>query len=330
MKKRKLGKSEIEVSAIGLGCMGMSQSFGPLPEKKDAISFIHAAVDRGVNFFDTAEVYGQSHHNEELVGEALAPFKGKVLIATKFGIKVIGGKQVLDSKPDVIRQSVDGSLKRLKIETIDLIYQHRVDPNVPIEEVAGVMQDLIREGKIRHWGLSEAGVETIRRAHAVQPLTAIESEYSMMWRSPEKELLPAIEELGIGFVPFAPLGKGFLTGTIDKNTTFGTDDFRSKQPRFQSENLEVNQVLVDLIKQVAAEKKATPAQIALAWVLAQKPWIVPIPGTRKLERLEENLGAVDVELTAKELTDLNDALSSIEVLGDRYPAGSEYANRTGK
>ncbi|MBO1511291.1 aldo/keto reductase [Metabacillus bambusae] len=330
MKKRKFGKSGLEVSAIGLGCMGMSQSFGPLPEKKDAISLIHAAVERGVNFFDTAEVYGKNHHNEELVGEALAPFKGKVLIATKFGIKMVDGKQVLDSKPEVIRKSVEGSLKRLKIETIDLYYQHRVDPNVPIEEVAGVVQDLIKEGKIRHWGLSEAGVESIRRAHAVQPLTAVESEYSMMWRSPEVELLPTLEELGIGFVPFAPLGKGFLTGTIDKNTTFGSDDFRSKQPRFQSENLEANQVLVDLIKNVAAEKDATPAQIALAWVLAKNSWIVPIPGTRKLERLEENIGAVDVDLTTEELSDLNNALKEINVLGDRYPSGSDYAKRVSK
>jgi aryl-alcohol dehydrogenase-like predicted oxidoreductase len=330
MQNRKLGKSGLEVSAIGLGCMGMSQSFGPLPEKKDAISLIHAAVERGVNFFDTAEVYGQSHHNEELVGEALAPFKGKVLIATKFGIKVVDGRQVLNSKPEVIKQSVEGSLKRLKVETIDLYYQHRVDPNVPIEEVAGVIQDLMKEGKIRYWGLSEAGVETIRRAHVVQPLTAVESEYSMMWRSPEKELLITLEELGIGFVPFAPLGKGFLTGTIDKNTAFGSDDFRSKQPRFQSENLEANQVLVDLIKKVAAEKNATPAQIALAWVLAQKPWIVPIPGTRKLERLEENLGAVDIELTQDELSDLHEALSKIEISGDRYPVSSDYAKRAGK
>jgi aryl-alcohol dehydrogenase-like predicted oxidoreductase len=330
MKTRMLGKNGPEVSAIGLGCMGMSQSFGPIPEKKDAISLIHAAIERGVDFFDTAEVYGQAHHNEELVGEALAPFKGKVFIATKFGIKVVDGKQVLDSKPEVIKRSVEGSLKRLKVETIDLYYQHRVDPNVPIEEVAGVMQDLIKEGKIRFWGLSEAGVDTIRRAHAVQPLTAVESEYSMMWRSPEKELLPTLEELGIGFVPFAPLGKGFLTGTIDKNTTFGNDDFRSKQPRFQSENLEANQILVDLIKEVANEKKATPAQIALAWVLAQKSWIVPIPGTRKLERLEENLGALDIELAIEDVTHLNDALSKIEIVGDRYPAGSDYAKRAGK
>lgn len=330
MQTRQLGKSGLEVSAIGLGCMGMSQSFGPLPEKKDAIALIHAAVERGVNFFDTAEVYGQSHHNEELVGEALRSFKGKVLIATKFGIKIVDGKQVLNSNPGMIRESVEGSLKRLQIDTIDLYYQHRVDPHVPIEEVAGLMQDLIKEGKIRHWGLSEAGVETIRRAHAIQPLAAVESEYSMMWRSPEEELLPTLEELGIGFVPFAPLGKGFLTGTIDKNTIFGSDDFRSKQPRFQADNLEANQVVVELIKKVAAQKNATPAQIALSWVLAQKPWIVPIPGTRKLERLEENIGAVDVKLTAEDLNELNDALAKIKVLGDRYPVGSDYAKRTGK
>ncbi|MFH5185025.1 aldo/keto reductase [Paenibacillus sp. TAB 01] len=330
MQKRKLGKSGLEVSAIGLGCMGMSQSFGPLPDKNDAIYLIHAAVERGVNFFDTAEVYGQAHHNEELVGEALAPFKGKVVIATKFGIQTVNGKQVLDSKPEVIRRSIEGSLRRLRIETIDLYYQHRVDPQVPIEEVAGVIQDLIKEGKIRHWGLSEAGVETVRRAHAVQPLAAVESEYSMMWRSPEQELLPVLEELGISLVPFAPLGKGFLTGTIDKNAKFGSDDFRSKQPRFQSENLEANQALVELIKQAAAEKQATPAQIALAWVLAQKPWIVPIPGTRKLERLKENIGAADIEMTQEELTDLNAALSRIEIVGDRYPAGSDYSKRAGK
>ena len=329
MQKRKLGKSGLEVSAIGLGCMGMSYGYGPASDKKEMISLIHKAIDLGVTFFDTAEVYGP-YVNEELLGEALAPFKGKVVIATKFGIKMVDGKQVLDSKPETIRQSVEGSLKRLKVETIDLYYQHRVDPNVPIEEVAGVIQDLIKEGKIRHWGLSEAGVETIRRAHAIQPLTAIQSEYSMMWRSPEEELLPTLEELGIGFVPFSPLGKGFLTGKIDKNSTFDSSDFRSIVPRFKPENLEANQVLVELIKKVAAEKNATPAQIALAWVLAQKPWIVPIPGTRKLERLEENLGAVDVELTQEELSDLNKALSKIEISGDRYPAGSEYANRTGK
>ncbi|MBN2910277.1 aldo/keto reductase [Polycladomyces sp. WAk] len=329
MQKRKLGKSGLEVSAIGLGCMGMSYGYGPAPEKKEMISLIQAAVERGVTFFDTAEVYGP-YVNEELVGEALAPFKGEVVIATKFGIKMVNGKQVLDSKPEHIRQSVEGSLKRLKVEAIDLYYQHRVDPNVPIEEVAGVIQDLIKEGKVKHWGLSEAGVETIRRAHSVQPLAAVQSEYSLWWRSPEEELLPTLEELGIGFVPFSPLGKGFLTGKIDKNTTFADSDFRSIVPRFKPENLEANQVLVELIKKVAARKNATPAQIALAWVLAQKPWIVPIPGTRKLERLEENLGAVDVELTLEELSDLNDALSKIEILGDRYPAGSEYANRVGK
>jgi len=329
MEKRKLGKSGLEVSAIGLGCMGMSYGYGPASDKKEMISLIHAAVDRGVTFFDTAEVYGP-YINEELVGEALAPFKGKVVIATKFGIKMVNGKQVLDSKPETIRKSVEGSLKRLKVETIDLYYQHRVDPNVPIEEVAGVIQDLIKEGKVRHWGLSEAGVQTIRRAHAVQPLAAVQSEYSMMWRSPEEDLLPALEELGIGFVAFSPLGRGFLTGKIDKDTTFDESDFRRILPRFKPENLEANQVLVDLVKKIAARKNATPAQIALAWVLAQKPWIVPIPGTRKLDRLEENLGALDVELTSEELRDLNDALSKIEISGDRYPAGSEYANRVGK
>ena len=284
-------------------------------------------VDRGVTFFDTAEVYGP-FTNEELVGEALAPFKGKVVIATKFGIKMVNGKQVLDSNRST-STIVEGSLKRLKVEAIDLYYQHRVDPEVPIEEVAGVVKDLIKEGKVKHWGLSEAGVQTIRRAHAVQPLTAIQSEYSMMWRAPEEELLPTLEELGIGFVPFSPLGKGFLTGTIDKNTTFVSSDFRSIVPRFKPENLEANQVLVELIKKIAAGKNATPAQIALAWVLAQKPWIVPIPGTRKLERLEENLGAADVELTPEELSDLNDALPKIEISGDRYPSGSEYAKRQG-
>jgi len=329
MQKRLLGISGLEVSAIGLGCMGMSHGYGPASDKKEMISLIHAAIDRGVTFFDTAEVYGP-YVNEELVGEALAPFKGKVVIATKFGIKMVNGKQVLDSKPEHIRQSVEGSLKRLKVEAIDLYYQHRVDPDVPIEEVAGVVKDLIQEGKVKHWGLSEAGVQTIRRAHAVQPLTAIQSEYSMMWRTPEEELLPTLEELGIGLVPFSPLGKGFLTGTIDKNATFVESDFRSIVPRFKPENLEANQVLVELIKKIAAGKNATPAQIALAWVLAQKPWIVPIPGTRKLERLEENLGAVNVVLTPEELIDLNDALSKIEIAGDRYPAGSEYANRTGR
>ncbi|MFP5111769.1 aldo/keto reductase [Bacillaceae bacterium C204] len=327
MQKRKLGKNGLEVSAIGLGCMGMSHGYGPASDKKEMISLIHAAIDRGVTLFDTAEVYGP-YVNEELVGEALKPFKGKVVIATKFGIQMENGQQVLDSKPETIRQSVEGSLNRLKVDTIDLYYQHRVDPNVPIEEVAGVVQDLIKEGKVKHWGLSEAGVETIRHAHEVQPLTAIQSEYSMMWRSPEEQLLPTLEELGIGFVPFSPLGKGFLTGKIDKNATFDSSDFRSIVPRFKLENIEANQILVELIKKIAVEKDASPAQISLAWVLAQKPWIVPIPGTRKMERLEENLGAAEVGLTPEELHDLNDALSKIEISGERYPA--EYANRVGK
>lgn len=327
MQKRKLGKNGLEVSAIGLGCMGMSHGYGPASDKKEMISLIHEAIDRGVTFFDTAEVYGP-YVNEELVGEALAPFKGEVAIATKFGIQMVNGKQILDSKPEQIRKSVEGSLKRLKIDTIDLYYQHRVDPNVPIEEVAGVVQDLIKEGKVKYWGLSEAGVQTIRRAHKVHPLTAIQSEYSMMWRAPEEELFLTLEELGIGFVSFSPLGKGFLTGKIDKKATFADSDFRSIVPRFQPENIEANQVLIDLIQRIAGDKAVTPAQIALAWVLAQKPWIVPIPGTRKLERLEENLGAVEVDLTSKELADLNDTLSKIEISGERYPA--EYANRVGK
>ncbi|MGW9102622.1 aldo/keto reductase [Priestia megaterium] len=327
MQKRSLGKSGLEVSSIGLGCMGMSHGYGPAPDKKEMISLIHAAIDRGVSFFDTAEVYGP-YVNEELVGEALAPFKGNVVIATKFGIKIVNGKQVVESKPEQIRQSVEGSLKRLNVEAIDLYYQHRVDPDVPIEEVAGTVKDLIQEGKVKKWGLSEAGVKTIRRAHAVHQLSAIQSEYSMMWRSPEEELLPTLEELGIGFVPFSPLGKGFLTGKIDKNATFGKSDFRSIVPRFTPENLEANQVLIELINKIAVGKNATPAQISLAWVLAQKSWIVPIPGTRKLERLEENIGALDIELNTKELNDLNDALAKIEILGERYPA--EYANRVGK
>lgn len=327
MIKRRLGKSDLKVSSIGLGCMGMSYGYGPASDNKKMISLIHEAIDRGITFFDTAEVYGP-YVNEELVGEALAPFKGKVTIATKFGIQMKNGKQFIDSKPERIRQSIEGSLKRLQVDSIDLYYQHRVDPSVPIEEVAGVIQDLIREGKIKHWGLSEAGVETIQRAHAVHPLTAVQSEYSMMWRSPEDRLFPALEELGIGFVPFSPLGKGFLTGTINKDTTFGSSDFRSVVPRFKPENIEANQVLVDLVKKIAVEKDATPAQIALAWVLVQKPWIVPIPGTRKLDRLEENLGAADIELSPEELNDLKDALSKIEISGDRYP--TEYADRVGK
>jgi aryl-alcohol dehydrogenase-like predicted oxidoreductase len=327
MQKRKLGKSGLEVSALGLGCMGMSYGYGPAADKQEMVKLIRAAYERGVTFFDTAEVYGP-FTNEELVGEALAPCQGKVVIATKFGILMEGGKQVLNSRPEQIRHAVDGSLKRLQVETIDLYYQHRVDPAVPIEDVAGTVKNLIQEGKVKHWGLSEAGVQTIRRAHAVLPVTAVQSEYSMMWRQPEAELLPALEELGIGFVPFSPLGKGFLTGRFDKNAKFGSDDFRSIVPRFTAENLDANQVLVNLIKDIAKGKNATPAQIALAWVLAQKPWIAPIPGTRKLTRLEENLGAVDMELSADDLRVLNAALSKIDIAGDRYPA--EHAQRVGK
>lgn len=329
MKTRLLGNSGLEVSALGLGCMGMSYGYGPAADRQEMIALIRRAVERGVTFFDTAEAYGP-YANEELVGEALAPFKGEVVIATKFGILVDfeNGKQVLDSKPETIRKSVEGSLKRLGGEAIDLYYQHRVDPKVPIEEVAGTVKDLMGQGKVKHWGLSEAGAGTIRRAHAVLPVTAVQSEYSMMWRQPEEELLPTLEELGIGFVPFSPLGKGFLTGRFDKTASFGKDDFRSIVPRFTPENLDANQVLVDLVNRIAAAKKTTPAQIALAWVLAQKPWIVPIPGTTKLHRMEENLGAVDAALTADELRNLTVALSEIQVSGDRYPA--EYANRVGK
>lgn len=327
MEKRTLGNSGLEVSSLGLGCMGMSHGYGKASDKKEMRSLIHAAIDQGVTFFDTAEVYGP-YVNEELLGEALAPFKKQVIIATKFGIQMANNKQVLDSSPEQIRKSVEGSLKRLKVDTIDLYYQHRVDPNTPIEEVAGVLQDLIKEGKVKHWGLSEAGAETIRRAHAVQPVTAVQSEYSMMWRSPEKELFPTLESLGIGFVPFSPLGKGFLTGKIDKKATFNNNDFRSLVPRFEVEHMEANQVLIDLIGKFAAEKEATLPQVALAWVLAQKPWIVPIPGTRKLERLEENLAASEVQLTQNELSELNNALSKIEISGERYP--KEYAKRVGK
>ncbi|WP_238528354.1 aldo/keto reductase [Pseudodesulfovibrio mercurii] len=280
-----------------------------------------------MTFFDTAEVYGP-YVNEELVGEALAPFKGEVVVATKFGIRMIDGKQVLDARPETIRHSVEGSFKRLGVEAIDLYYLHRVDPEVPVEDVAGTVKDLVAQGKVKHWGLSEAGVETIRKAHAILPVTAIQSEYSMMWRQPEEELLPALEELGIGFVPFSSLGKGFLTGRFDKTATFGKDDFRSIVPRFSPENLDANQVLVDLVRRIAADKGVTPARIALAWVLAQKPWIVPIPGTTKLHRMEENVGAADVVLADGELADLNEALSQIEIFGDRYPA--EFAKRVGK
>ncbi len=327
MQQRKLGNSDLEVSAIGLGCMGMSFAYGPPADKEEMVQLIAGAVDSGVTFFDTAEVYGP-YSNEELVGEALASFKGRVTIATKFGIQIKDGKQVLDSKPATIRQAVEGSLKRLRVDVIDLYYLHRVDPEVEIEEVAGTVQDLIKEGKVRCWGLSEAGVQTIRRAHAVQPVAALQSEYSMMWRQPEEELLPTLEELGIGFVPFSPLGKGFLTGRFDRNSTFDSSDFRSIVPRFSTENLEENQVLVNLVQQIARDKNATPAQIALAWVLAQRPWIVPIPGTRKLDRLKENLGAANIEMTGDELSDINTALANIEISGDRYPA--EYAKRVGK
>jgi len=328
LKTRELGNSGLEVSAIGLGCMGMSFAYGPASDKKEMIKLIRSAVERGVTFFDTAEIYGP-FTNEELVGEALAPFRDEVVIATKFGFDFKDGKEAgLDSRPEHIKQAVEGSLKRLRIETIDLLYQHRVDPNVPIEEVAGAVKELIQEGKVKHWGLSEAGVQTIRRAHKILPLTAVQSEYSMWWRRPEEELLPTLEELGIGFVPFSPLGKGFLTGRFDKNSKLDSSDFRRIVPRFKPENLDANQVLVDLIKTVAAEKNATPAQIALAWLLAQKPWIVPIPGTRKLERLVENLGGVYVKLTSEELRDINSALSKITIAGDRYP--EELEKRTSR
>jgi aryl-alcohol dehydrogenase-like predicted oxidoreductase len=328
MQKRKLGKSGLEVSALGLGCMGMSMAYGPPADKKEMITLIGKAVERGITFFDTAELYGP-YTNEDLVGEALAPFRGRVAIATKFGIKVdANGQQVQDSRPERIRQSIEGSLKRLKVDTIDLYYQHRVDPNVPIEEVAGIVKDLIREGKVKHFGLSEAGVQTIRRAHAVQSVTAVESEYSLWWRRPEEELLPTVEELGIGFVPFSPLGKGFLTGKIDASTTFAKDDFRNIVPRFSAENREANQVLVGLLETLATQKKATAAQIALAWLLAQKPWIVPIPGTTKLHRLEENVGAAGIELSVEDLHRIADALSHIQIQGDRYPA--HLAARVGR
>jgi aryl-alcohol dehydrogenase-like predicted oxidoreductase len=327
MEKRKLGRSGLEVSALGLGCMGMSIAYGPPPDKQEMIALIRKAVERGVKFFDTAEIYGP-YTNEELVGEALAPFRGQVAIATKFGIKVDpSGQQVQDSRPERIRESVEGSLKRLRVDVIELYYQHRVDPNVPIEDVAGTVKDLIREGKVKHFGLSEPGVTTIRRAHAVQPVTAIQSEYSLWWRRPEEELLPTLEELGIGLVPFSPLGKGFLTGKIDENTTFVKSDFRNIVPRFAPEALKANQALVDLLRTIADRKKATPARIALAWLLAQKPWIVPIPGTTKLSRLEENIGATSVELTEGDLRDIDSAASKITIQGARYPEALE--KRTG-
>ncbi|MCU1314869.1 MAG: aldo/keto reductase [Candidatus Acidoferrum typicum] len=321
MQKRRLGKSNLEVSALGLGCMGMSFGYGPAVDKKDGISLIRAAVERGITFFDTAEVYGP-YTNEELVGEALAPFRGKVAIATKFGFKLdpnTGRQAGLDSRPEHIREVAEASLKRLRVDAIDLLYQHRVDPDVPIEDVAGAVKGLIREGKVKHFGLSEAGVQTIRRAHAVQPVTALQSEYSLWWREPEAEVIPTLEELGIGFVPFSPLGKGFLTGKISEDTKFDKSDFRNIVPRFTPENRKANQTLVDLLGRFAQQKKATPAQIALAWLLAQKPWIVPIPGTTKLHRLEENIGAANVQLSPDDLRELETAASKVAVQGARYP-----------
>ena len=326
MQKRKLGNSNLEVSAIGLGCMGMSFSYGPPKDKQEMIALLRAAVERGVTFFDTAEVYGP-FINEELVGEALEPFRGQVVIATKFGFNLdpahdprgMKGGPALDSRPERIKQVAEASLKRLRVDTIDLFYKHRVDLDVPIEDVAGAVKELIREGKVKHFGLSEAAAKTIRRAHAVQPVTAVQSEYSLWTRGPEAEVLPALEELGIGFVPYSPLGKGFLTGKMDENTKFGSTDFRSTLPRFTPEALKANQALVDLLGRIAAQKKATPAQIALAWLLAQKPWIVPIPGTTKLHRLEENIGAVAIELTAEDLREIESAAAEIEVQGARYP-----------
>jgi aryl-alcohol dehydrogenase-like predicted oxidoreductase len=326
MQTRKLGNSNLEVSAIGLGCMGMSFSYGPPKDTQEMTALLRAAVDRGVTFFDTAEVYGP-FLNEELVGEALAPFRGQIEIATKFGFDLspnsdprgMTGSPGLNSRPEHIKQSVEGSLKRLKVETIDLLYQHRVDPNVPIEDVAGAVKELIGEGKVKHFGLSEAGVQTIRRAHAVQPVTALQSEYSLWTRTPEKEVIPTLEELGIGFVPYSPLGKGFLTGKIDETATFDSSDFRSTLPRFTKEALRANQALIALLGSIAEQKQATPAQIAITWLLAQKPWIVPIPGTTKLDRLDENIGAVSVELTQADLRNIDDAASKIAVQGDRYP-----------
>jgi aryl-alcohol dehydrogenase-like predicted oxidoreductase len=322
MQKRKLG-NKLEVSAIGLGCMGMSFSYGPPKDKKEMTDLLHAAVERGVTFFDTAEVYGP-FTNEELVGEALAPFRKQVVIATKFGFDLSGsdkrpGAAGLDSRPEHIKQAVEGSLKRLKTDVIDLLYQHRVDPGVPIEDVAGAVKELIHQGKVKHFGLSEAGVQTIRRAHAVQPLTALQSEYSLWTRTPEKEVIPTLEELGIGFVPYSPLGKGFLTGKMNENTKIDSTDFRSTLPRFTPEAMKTNQALIQLLASIAERKKATPAQIALAWLLAQKPWIVPIPGTTKLNRLEENIGAVDVHLTPDDLREIDEAASNITVQGARYP-----------
>jgi aryl-alcohol dehydrogenase-like predicted oxidoreductase len=328
MKKRKLGKSGLEVSEIGLGCMGMTFAFPPFPEKKEMISLLRNAVERGITFYDTAEAYGP-YTNEELVGEALAPLRDRVVIATKFGFKPAKENETnsrwseLDSGPEHIRKVVEGSLKRLKTDVIDLLYQHRVDPKVLIEDVAGIVKDLIKEGKVKHFGLSEAGVQTIRRAHTVQPVTALQSEYSLWWRKPEDEVLSTLEELGIGFVPFSPLGRGFLTGKINENTKFDSTDFRSKLPRFTQEARKANQILVDLIAKVAKQKNATPAQIALAWLLAQKSWIVPIPGTTKLNRLEENIGSASIELTEDDLSEIEEAASKIKIEGARYPESLE-------
>ncbi|AHG63458.1 aldo/keto reductase [Advenella mimigardefordensis] len=329
MQKRKLGNSNLEVSALGLGCMGLSHGYGPATDTSQAIALIRAAVDQGVTFFDTAEVYGP-YLNEEVVGEALAPVRDKVVIATKFGFTFgdDNKQQILNSRPEHIRQAVEGSLRRLKTDVIDLLYQHRVDPNVPIEDVAGTVQTLIAEGKVKHFGLSEAGAQTIRRAHAVQPVTALQSEYSLWWREPEQEILPTLKELCIGFVPFSPLGKGFLTGAIKAGTTFGSDDFRSIVPRFAPEAIQANQILVDVLDQIATDKGVTPAQIALAWLLAQHPWIVPIPGTTKLHRLQENLDAVQIDLSSADLKKIAQALAAIEIQGDRYPAALQA--RVGK
>jgi aryl-alcohol dehydrogenase-like predicted oxidoreductase len=324
VKKRKLGKSNLEVSEIGFGCMGLSFGYGPAVDKQQGISVVRAAVERGVTFFDTAEVYG-AYTNEELVGEALASFRKDVVIATKFGFKIdAAGKQAgLDSRPEHIKEVAEASLKRLKTDVIDLFYQHRVDPNVPIEDVAGAVKDLIQQGKVKHFGLSEAGVQVIRRAHAIQPVTALQSEYSLFWREPEDHILPTLEELGIGFVPFSPLGKGFLTGAIKEDTQFDKTDFRNVVPRFTPENRKTNQALVDLLSKFGQQKKATPAQIAIAWILAQKPWMVPIPGTTKVQRLEENLGAAKVKLTPEDLRQIDEAASQITLVGERYPEAAQ-------
>ena len=320
MQKRKLGKSNLEVSAIGLGCMGMSSGYGPPKDKHEMIALLRAALERGVTFFDTAEIYGP-FTNEELVGEALAPMRERVVIATKFGFKFgpKGEQMGLDSRPEHIQEAAEASLKRLRTDVIDLFYQHRVDPEVPIEDVAGAVKELVQQGKVKHFGLSEPGVQTIRRAHAVQPVAAVQNEYSLWWRKPEDEVLPTLEKLGIGFVPYSPLGRGFLTGKMNENTTFDSSDFRSKLPRFTLEARKANQALVDLLGEIAKRKKATPAQIALAWLLAQKPWVVPIPGTTKLKRLEENIGAAEIELTSHDLREIENAASEIEVQGARYP-----------